>query len=344
MEKKSILVIQTAFLGDLILSGLLLKKLKQRFPNHNLILVVRSGLGSFIKSLGWADTCLEVKKGDQQSYQKAKKQLGKLNIEILISPHQSIRSSLFSRSIRAKRKISYRNWLSKWIYSDVFEYDRSLPDALRQLSMLIPLAPEVLSDIDGYRKNTEMQISSGSLPLIPTSLLLRHESKVKREKIICLFPGSVWPTKRWPKEKFIELGRKLSSSFQVLLMGGRDEAALCAEIAASIPGAISHAGKFSLEDSVEMLSRASLCISNDSGGQHLAALANCPVVSIFGPTTLEFGFRPWLNESRVVELKGLPCRPCGKHGHQTCPIGTHECMRDITAEKVYQQCVSLITI
>jgi len=61
------------------------------------------------------------------------------------------------------------------------------------------------------------------------------------------------------------------------------------------------------------------------------------VVAIFGPTVPSFGFNPYGDHDRVVETKGLSCRPCSIHGSAKCPIGTFECMLDIEARDVYSQ-------
>jgi heptosyltransferase-2 len=89
---------------------------------------------------------------------------------------------------------------------------------------------------------------------------------------------------------------------------------------------------------------AELVVTNDSAGQHLAALAGTKTVSVFGPTVLPFGFRPWNSQAIVVERFGLSCRPCGKHGPMKCPIGTHECMKSIRSNEVYQACERLLSI
>ena len=55
------------------------------------------------------------------------------------------------------------------------------------------------------------------------------------------------------------------------------------------------------------------------------------------PTVLDFGYRPWSNQTYIIEKVGLACRPCGKHGGHTCPIKTHDCMTHISASEVSQQ-------
>jgi heptosyltransferase-2 len=75
-------------------------------------------------------------------------------------------------------------------------------------------------------------------------------------------------------------------------------------------------------------------VCNDSGAQHLAGLVGTPTVSIFGPTVPQQGFVPWNPNVQLIENKNLKCRPCGKHGPESCPIGTHECMNSIKPDQV----------
>ncbi|MCB0370096.1 MAG: hypothetical protein KDD45_11895, partial [Bdellovibrionales bacterium] len=95
----------------------------------------------------------------------------------------------------------------------------------------------------------------------------------------------------------------------------------------------------SVYESSLILSHADLVIGNDSASSHLACLCDCQLVSFFGPTVLDFGYRPWGNKVYIFENETLKCRPCGPHGHKKCPIGTHECMKSIKPEMVFSKCI-----
>jgi heptosyltransferase-2 len=75
-------------------------------------------------------------------------------------------------------------------------------------------------------------------------------------------------------------------------------------------------------------------ISNDSAPMHLGVAVRTPVVAIFGATVPEFGFAPRGLRDEIVEVKGLSCRPCGIHGGRKCPIGTFDCMMNISPYEV----------
>lgn len=167
--------------------------------------------------------------------------------------------------------------------------------------------------------------------------------KFSDKQWIMIFPGSVWATKMWSENGFVEIGQYLQNkNFQVFIMGGPGEEALGERIRQQIPNSISLVGKTSIYESAILLVRSKLMIGNDSASTHLACCAGIPTISIFGPTVLEFGFRPWSNQSYVVEKEGLLCRPCGPHGHRKCPLGTHECMKNISAESVKKICDTIL--
>lgn len=288
----------------------------------------------------------ELKKSDSEAYAKLQTQLKATEFSEIYCPHESLRSALFVQKLIAKKKIGYKKWWNFWIFSQRYARDRSMPDAIRQLSLARHEIPDWDQKMKQIRPNgTE---SSQGLQDVPEWASLDIElAKSTAEDItvmkpyICIFPGSVWNTKRWTTAGFTELVKKLDRSHSVVLMGSPNERDLCETIRANNPRVLNMAGNLSLTQSMHVLKSAFLCISNDSGGQHMAAAVGTPVISIFGPTTLDLGYRPWITKSVVVENKNLKCRPCGKHGHNKCPIGTHECMTSITPQDVLQGLIDL---
>jgi len=150
---------------------------------------------------------------------------------------------------------------------------------------------------------------------------------------VALAPGSVWATKRWPF--YPDLARALASDATIIVVGAEADRGLAADIVAATDGAaIDATGRLSLLASAELIGRASLLVTNDSAPQHLASAMNTPTLAIFGPTVPEFGFGPLAEQSRVLGRTELPCRPCDRHGPQKCPLGHWRCMREISADDV----------
>lgn len=340
----------------MLLSIPLLKKTRELWPQHKLALICRKGCGDFFLQTRLADQVFEVEKGHSESYKKVLEHLKFADIDHLISPHESLRTVFFCAQIKAKHKVTYKKSWNFVVFSKRSKKNPALPDALRQLSLLSSEDPQLEQDIARYAANEKPYISneSGRLPEPPAwaSMSLRHQILERTDvwnslkskfdltgfeegKAILLFPGSVWATKRWTEEGFVNSGKALAAKgFKIYVMGGPGEEALAESVAQQIPGSLSLAGKTKIFESAQLIARALLVIGNDSASTHLAAVCETPLIAVFGPTILEFGYRPWSAQSFVVQKEGLKCRPCGKHGHRVCPIGTHECMKDIPAEDV----------
>jgi heptosyltransferase-2 len=150
---------------------------------------------------------------------------------------------------------------------------------------------------------------------------------------IGLAPGSIWPTKRWPS--YDGLARALAGRGTIVVIGSADDRALAKQILDAAGGrGIDATGRLSLLASAELIGRCTVLITNDSAPQHLASAMNTPTVTIFGPTVPQFGFGPLAEHAVTVGLDGLACRPCDRHGPIVCPLKHWKCMRDVGVEQV----------
>jgi heptosyltransferase-2 len=153
------------------------------------------------------------------------------------------------------------------------------------------------------------------------------------ERLFALAPGSVWATKRWPS--FPALAQQLAGEGRVVVIGGEADRSLADEILSATNGrAIDATGQLSLLASAELIRRSALLVTNDSLPLHLASAMNTPTVAVFGPTVPEFGFGPLADRAAVAGHTGLTCRPCDRHGPQRCPLGHWRCMREITPDSI----------
>ena len=336
------LVFQTAFLGDLLLSIPLLKNMKKLFPNEPLVLVCRSGFGAFFLETKLVDQVIEMNKRDSASVQSAMQELQKRDWNWIICPHESVHSALLLRKLKAYKKIGFKKWWNAFFFDQTLVKPYELPDALRQLSLLTLVDESFKKQFNDFVKHnqiqnpqtqTEYSWSFGELPEW-ASLRLEHIAKPTSEKLVMMAPGSVWNTKRWTVEGYQDLADHfVRQDYRVVLIGTKQEYEIGQHIVHKVPMVENLSGKTSLLELYLMLKRADVLFCNDSGAMHLAAAAGTPTVSVFGPTVLAQGFMPWNSQSVVVQ-KSLACRPCGRHGGEKCPIGTHECMKNISGKDV----------
>lgn len=343
------LVFQTAFPGDAFLSVPLLKRIRQWDPESRIVLACRPGLKDFFLKHELADEVIEIDKKSAGGRALALKNLRAQVWDVIFVPHESPRTALWIWRLRAKRaKIGFAKWWNRFIFTHRVQKPTEYPDALRQLSLLTPVdftLAEIFGgeDFEQY-KNPQTQDSPLRMnqPTIPEFASMRVFAGRSEPKKIFLAPGSVWATKRWTESGYAALAQLLiRRGYQVELVGSQAEKELCDRISQKVGGVINHAGRTSLAGLVELLATGEALVSNDSGAMHAAASSGLPTVAIFGPTTLALGFRPW-NDRSVVVQKRLKCRPCGKHGAERCPIGTHECMESITPGEVLTALEDLI--
>ncbi len=351
--KKVNVVVQAAFIGDLFLSIPFLLRLKKKYPDNETILVCKKGLKEIFIKWSIVKQVFEVEKGKADSYNAIAQSINEFEIQNVFCLHQSFRSTLFTSKLKAKNKIGFATTVFDHLYKKMFfnhvvPYIKAWPDVIRQMSILTPLDPEldkIMQSKDwAYLNQKDRQ---GGFPPIPEifqfpSLDVFSQSREGFQKAVALFPGSVWATKKWTHEGFGLVAQKLTQQgFRVCIMGGPDDLADSLAIQKLAPQAEVLTGKMSLYESSIFISQFDLIICNDSAPAHIAASLQRPVLSLFGPTVLDFGFRPWNDKSHVIEDE-LSCRPCGPHGHAKCPLGHHDCMKKIKADVVYDQALKML--
>ena len=128
-----------------------------------------------------------------------------------------------------------------------------------------------------------------------------------------------------------------------VIVGGNKDADLGERVRSAAGGDTSNlAGKTSLTDLMALMRHFKLFITNDSGPMHIAAAFGVPVLAVFGPTTKELGFFPYGKGHRVIEVKGLECRPCALHGGKKCPLKHFKCMNDISVDEVFKNAKEML--
>ncbi|MBK9040008.1 MAG: glycosyltransferase family 9 protein [Bdellovibrionales bacterium] len=356
------IVYQTAFIGDLLLSIPLILQLRKRHPGAPIHLVCRKGFGSFFSELSLVERVFEVDKNEgNDSYRRLLKDLSSERYDCVWCVHESIRSALVVRRIKAQKRVGFSHWWNSGFFDLRVKRPLQLPEVLRQLALLASLDQDLaakMADLKQYENPTALSSwDSTQTPAIPiwASMDLmekgilglaardkiaaearsqRSQLGLESQNYVVMAPGSVWPTKRWTLAGYSELVKELTRrNFGVVLTGSKQERDLCEQIALAEPSVKNWAGRTSLWSTFALMTQSSFFVGNDSGASHLAVCASIPVIAQFGPTTLKLGYRPWSDRAQVVQ-ENLKCRPCGKHGARVCPLGTHECMERIKSQHV----------
>jgi len=319
---RKILVFQTAFLGDVLLAIPLLKAIKYKWPNCFLGIVCRRGAGEILLHGGVVDEIIEVEKSDSKSLKRAFRQTKDFHPNIIFSPHQSFRTALWIWRLKSQLKIGFKKSWNRFAFLGRKIRENSDHDVLRQLKLMECVGLN-LNDIPPEIKTLTLDIQGS-----PSEISLKKPYAV-------LSPGSQWNTKRWTPEGFTEIGKKLEKTGrQVVIVGTTSEKEIANQISSQLNSAVNLCGQTSVFELAQVLRDADILFCNDSGAMHVASVVETPLVSVFGPTVPGQGYSPWNKKARIAEVT-LSCRPCGSHGHVKCPIGTHDCMKQISAESVW---------
>lgn len=335
---QKILVVQTAFLGDAVLTVPLLRAIQRAFPEARLTVVSLPETTEVFREAGVHEVVEDPKR-------KARGLLGLWRLvhrlrghDLAIIPHRSLRSALLAYFVGASRRVGFSSSAGSWLLTDVVPFSWLLHDAERNLSLLAPLIGHVRPETTSMGSGFRVKDTGKSENLNPQSSDSESLTAGLQRPLIGMHPGSVWPTKRWLPGRFAEVARCLAEDpgATVLLVGGASDREVVSQIEAEATGdCLNLVGKTDLKHLMELIPKLSLFITNDSGPMHLATSCGVPTLAIFGPTTRELGFFPYGEGHRVLE-KDLPCRPCGLHGRHRCPEGHFLCMRLITAAEVVQ--------
>jgi heptosyltransferase-2 len=340
---KRIILIQTAFIGDAVLSLPLVQVLKRFHPEAELDVVAVPRSASLFRNHPDLSRVIEYDKRGKdkgvRGFARLVRQLRKNSYDLAIVPHRSIRSALLAALAGIPARIGFDVSAGWFLFTTTVKYRKDIHEIERNLSLL-----EGLGKTFSGRELPALFPSTGDVEAI--NEFLRQANLSERDGMIAIAPGTIWNTKRWLKEGFAEVARKLAQrGHPVVLVGGREDDELCSEISTSVKSekVVSAAGKLTLLESAELVRRCKVLISNDSAPMHIAVAMKTPVVAIFGATVAEFGFAPYGPKDIVVETPGLTCRPCSIHGGNKCPIETFECMRNISPEKVLREAERFIT-
>jgi heptosyltransferase-2 len=334
-DAKNVLVLQTSFLGDSLLTLPLLRRLRESLPGARVSVLTLPKNADVFRGSPWVDeVLLDDKRGRHGGPLGAWRIAGELKtrgFDLAVIPHRSLRSALVARLADIPRRVGFSSSAGRFLLTDVVPFSWLAHDLERNLALAAPL---------GAASGTQQGESRYVSPAAPSPALARKLADAgltDADRLVGVHPGAAWATKRWLPERFAELCRRLSAEgLKPVLVGGPGDAALGAEIARD-SGAADLVGRTDLSELASLMGRLALFVTNDSGPMHLAAAAGTPVVAIFGATTRELGFFPYGPRHRVVEAE-LACRPCGLHGGRACPEGHFLCMRLLTVEQVHAAC------
>lgn len=334
-SSKTILIIQTAFIGDTILASQFARAVKDQYPNAKIHFFLRKGNESVIQGLSSIEKVWVWDKqgGKVKNLFNLIRALRGIRFDMVFNLHRHFNSGLVTALMKSPFKAGFQQNPLSFFYS-------------HKVNHLIP--HKSLSGVwhEVQRNLQLLQKAEPSFEIVENSKIYKPELPLQEKNFtkvaphtdgnyFVVAPASVWFTKAWSEHKFRELTVELAKMGRVVFIGAPTDKELCDRIRKDIPQTENLCGQLNLLDSAALMKKAKRVFVNDSAPLHLASCVNAKTTAIFCSTVQEFGYTPLADDSVVVDVGNtLSCRPCGLHGYKACPLGHFKCAEDIAIKSV----------
>jgi len=349
-----ILVIQTAFIGDVVLATALLQNLHAAYPSAKIDILVRGGAQELFTEHPYINQVhvWDKKKNKYQHLFQIIQTIRRIKYDVVINVQRYLATGIITVLSGAKKTIGFDKNPLSFLFSEVVKHQFGAAaeaaggsaEAGGYAAAAWGAAAQNSNSASLHEtsRNHALLASLTTAPVVKPALYpsAAHFAAVQKWQgapYICMSPGSVWETKKMPAQNWIDLINAVPTNYTIYLMGAPNETALCAEIlsGSSREGVINVAGQLSLLEAAALIKGASLNYVNDSAPMHLASATGAPVAAIYCSTIPAFGYGPLSAKQFIIEsLEPLACKPCGLHGKKVCPLGHFNCGHSITTAQL----------
>lgn len=337
---KKYLIISPAWVGDIVMSQVLLRMLKTQDPTCVIDVLAPEWGRPLLARMPEIRQIFTMPLGHGQLQLNTRWKLGKSLRNEAYDQAIVLPNSWKSALIPFAAKITKRTgWLGeqRWfLLNDARILNKAqLPLMIQRFSALGLEKNSILSKELPY---PQLKISSDAIKAVRERFSLPDT----QQPILAICPGAEYGSaKRWPAAYFAEVAsQKILAGWEVWIFGSSKDQLIAQEIqAATQHSCVDLTGKTNLGDAIDLLSLATVVVSNDSGLMHAAAALQKPVVVVYGSSSPRFT-PPLTNQVKVLNL-GLSCSPCFK---RECPLGHLKCLNDLKPAMVLQALNSLAAV
>lgn len=323
-EIKKILIIQTASIGDVILTTSMIEKLYAYYPHAQIDFILKKGNESLFKYHPYLSNIFIWNKinGKYRNLFDLIKKVRKQKYDLLFVVQRFLSSGLLTTFSGAKIKVGFhKNPMSLFFNHRItHKIARKGEDGIHEIERNHKLIERWTNHIPANVK------------LYPSNHDWTKTLVYKTKKYICIAPTSLWYTKQYPLIKWIDFVKNIDSTVYVYFLGSQNDIDFCQQIInkSGHPNCLNLSGKLKFLESAALMKDAIMNFVNDSAPLHLASSVNAPVTVIYCSTIPEFGYGPLSDNANIIEVEEkLDCRPCGLHGYKKCPKGHFKCAMDI---------------
>jgi heptosyltransferase II len=329
-----ILIIQTAFIGDVVLATGLLEKLHQHFPDAELDMAVRKGNESLFDDHPFVHQVLvwNKKSAKYKHLFQLLSIIRRRKYDVVVNVQRYFATGFLTVFSGARKKIGFDKNPFHFFFTDVISHQFSSEgDAVHEIQRNQALIRSLTDAI------------AAKPALYPTDKAFEKVRIYQQQPYICIAPASVWFTKQYPSDQWVDLIQQLPTSYSIYLLGAPGDKNLCDTIRKqSRDRVMDLSGQLSFLESAALMKNAVMNYVNDSAPMHFASAVNAPVTAIYCSTIPGFGYGPLSDQSTIVESQeNLSCRPCGLHGHAACPEKHFNCARTIRTQQLLNSLSSL---
>ncbi len=319
------LIIQTAFIGDVVLATGMVEKLHHAYPEAQIDFLLRKGNEGLLANNPFLNGILiwDKKQKKWSNLFKLLKQIRSNKYDKAINLQRFGSTGLLTAFSNAKEKIGFDKNPFSFLFSKKIKH--TMNDGKHEVERNHELIKDFTDNAFAKPK------------LYPSENDFRSIQAYTTQPYICIAPSSVWFTKQYPVEKWIGLINAIPASYKIFLLGGKEDKDLCETIRSSSTNENTEvlAGNLSFLQSAALMQNAVMNYVNDSSPLHFASAMNASVTAIFCSTIPGFGFGPLSDNSFIVETKEpLSCKPCTLHGRKACPLGHFKCALTIETEQL----------
>jgi heptosyltransferase-2 len=318
------LIIQTAFIGDVILATPIIENLIEKFPDAKIDFLVKKGNESLLNNNpGLNQVLIFDKRKKVRSILELIQKIRIQKYDAVFNLHRFASSGIITYFSAAKQKYGFNKNPFSFCYTKSFPHE--IGDGVHEVERNLQV-------ISSFGKFSKLQPK-----LYPSPEDEENVLRFKEVTYVCMAPSSVWYTKQMPENKWSELIHIIKNDVErIYLIGGPADFDLCERIKNKyqVLSIDNLAGKLNFLESAALMRDAKMNFVNDSGPLHFASAVNARVTAFFCSTVPAFGFGPLSDKSEVIEVKNLSCKPCGLHGHKSCPKGHFDCGNKLDLTKI----------
>lgn len=339
MSQKKFLIIKLSALGDIVHTLPVSRTLRAEYPDAHIAWIIEEHYQELLQGNPDINEVIPVrlkawrKNWNRKTLEEIMQVIKKIrlrNFDAAFDLHGLIKSGVIALLSGARMKTGFHRKNCKEKISSIFTNKKGpyMRDGIHVIDMYLALVKTPL----GIQKESKQFFLPETKEKKVEDFFQNHPELTARP-IIGINPGAGFESKLWDLERFAQLADRIAADLgcSILLTWGPGEEQKVQQIASSMKKKSWAAPATSIQESISLYKHLKLLVSCDSGPLHLCAALGVPTVSLFGPTDPVRNGAYGINNDTVH--KTLSCSFCWK---KKCPLGTQECMKQVTVDEVFE--------